>query len=572
MSTVDVAEVLWLLLAALGLNVVVGFGGQPMLGQGAFVAIGAYGTVLLAGRGDLPLGAAVLLSVVLAAALGWVVAFGSARLRGAHLALATWGLAWLVHSVLVAFPGTFGGSQGLVRPAPARLVSRFLGVEVTLTPTVHVVLAGLLCAAVLLATRSIARGPVGLDLAALRAGQAAAESLGLPAAALRRSTLAVAAALGAMSGAGTAVLLGLVAPSDVSPLLSVELLVAVLIAGTASTYGPVVGVAVLVALPHLADRVADVAGLEVERSRGVLTAALLLVVVASGARRRSGVARDRLPADAPAAPPRSDDTSLHEPGGVVLAVRDLRHAYGGVRVLDGIDLDLRAGEVHAVAGPNGSGKTTLLRLLAGALPVQAGQLRLGGDDVTALDQRGRVLRGVVRTFQATSLFPGLTVSDHLAVGSRSTERAGVAWRAALRTPSWQAAAASSGAERERLARAAGLTARRRTPAEQLSHGEQRVLQVVRAAATRPRVLLLDEPAAGMSPAELDRLAALVRDLAGNGVGVLLVEHDMRFVARVADRLTVLADGHVLSTGRPADVRRDAAVRAAYLGTAPEAPA
>ncbi len=578
MSAIDVAQALWLLLAALGLNVAVGLGGQPILGQGAFVAVGGFGTVLLADRADLPLGVAAAAAVIGAGLLGWLVAFGSSRLRGAHLALATWSLAWLVFAVLVAFPGMYGGSQGLVRRSPARLVSRFLGVEVTLTPAWHVAIAGALCLAVMAVTRSMVRGPVGLDLAALRAGAAAAESLGIPGAALRRSTLAFSAALGSLSGAGTAVLLGLVAPADVSPLLSVQLYVAVLVGGSASVLGPLFGVALLVALPGIADLVSGTADVSVERSRGVVTAALLVAVLAL----REPVVR-RLRAMLPERATRpgretSEDRARpatgspsteagRRPGETVLVARDLHHAYGELVVLDGVDVEVRAGEVLALVGPNGSGKTTTLRLLAGALPMQSGTVVIAGRDATGLDQRGRVRSGIVRTFQRTALFPGLSVIDHVRVGARTTECGGDAWRAVLRTPSWRAAARRSEAVIQDLLRRSGLGTRAVVASEELAHGEQRLLQVVRAAASGPRVVMLDEPAAGMSKDELGRLRDLVRDLAGNGVGVLLVEHDMRFVAAVADRMTVLAGGRVIASGRPDDVRRMAAVRAAYLGGA-----
>ncbi|HVE64110.1 MAG TPA: ATP-binding cassette domain-containing protein [Mycobacteriales bacterium] len=589
MSAVDVAQVLWLALAALGLNLAVGLAGQPILGQGAFVSVGGYGTVLLADRGDLPLGVAAAVAVVGAGVLGWLVAFGSSRLRGAYLALATWGLAWLVFAVLTAFPGLYGGSQGLVRRSPARLVSRFLGLEVTLTPVWHVVMAGALCLGVMALTRCILRGPVGLDLAALRAGPAAAESLGIDGAALRRNTLAAAAAIGALSGAGTAVLLGLIAPADVSPLLSVQLYVAVLVGGTASLWGPLVGVALLVALPSVADLLSGTAEFSVERSRGMVTAALLVAVLAlrEPVVRRVRAARpdvdvaDRGEGRPPAL---AEPDSSPDPGGraevsapsqqpaeaaAVLEARGLHHSYGELVVLAGVDLAVRAGEVHALVGPNGSGKTTTLRLLAGALAVQRGQVECAGRDVTGQGQRDRVRSGIVRTFQQTALFPGLSVLDHLRAGARGTERGGGVWRALLRTPSWQAAALRSDAVVKDLLGRSGLVACAPAQPEELTHGEQRLLQVVRAAAAQPLVVLLDEPAAGMSKEELHRLRDLVRDLAGNGMAVLLVEHDMRFVAAVADRMTVLAAGRVIATGRPDDVRRMSAVRAAYLGGTPE---
>ena len=573
MSAVAVAEALWLLLAALGLNLAVGYAGLPVVGQGAFVAVGGYGTALLADRAGWPLGLAVLGAVGVAAVLGWLVGFGAARLHGAHLALATWALAWLTYSSLIAFPSAFGGAQGLVRPVPARLVSQVLGLEIALTPVWHVAIASLLCLGVLAATRSIARGPVGLDLAALREGPRVAASLGIPAAARRRGALSAAAASGAVAGAGTTLLLGVTAPSDVSPLLSLQLFAAVLLGGTASVLGPVIGVAALVAMPRVADAVATTAGTSNERSRGVLTAALLVLALAL--RRPVDRLRPRRPSPSllPARRPTADAPPLAAPATVAaepgghrgLAARGVRHAYGAFTVLDGVDVDVRVGEIHALVGPNGSGKTTLLRVLAGAVRPAAGVVTVDGGDVTTAAERDRVRSGVVRTFQTTALLGGRTVGENVRAGARVTERSGVAWRALLRTPSWQQAAVHSSAAVAALLRTARLDHQADEPATAVDHGAQRVLQVTRAAATGARVLLLDEPAAGLSPAEVARLSALLRALAGNGVGILLVEHNMRLVSALADRVTVLAAGRVIASGSVDAVRRDPAVRAAYLG-------
>jgi ABC-type branched-subunit amino acid transport system ATPase component/ABC-type branched-subunit amino acid transport system permease subunit len=547
MNATDIARDLYLLLAALGLNLAVGYAGQPVLGQGAFVAVGAFGTLLLAAH--LPLGLAVLASVLGAAALGWLVDYGAARLRGAFLALGTWALAWLAVAVLAAFPGTFGGEQGLLRTAPSTLVSPSLGLSWRLTPRWHIAFAALLCLALVAATRALGRGPLGLDLAALRQGPDAAASVGVRGAALRRDMLALAAAVGALAGAGTAVLLGVAAPSGVAPLLSIQLFVAVLIGGTANPYGPVFGVALILLLPDQG------------RGRGLLTALLLVaaLVLRDPVRQRL----PRLPGLPRRERPREVAVSLTgppDPGTEVLTATDMRKAYGGLPALDGVDLTLRAGEVHALLGPNGSGKTTLLRALAGAVPADAGRVVVSGRDVSGLGQEDRVRAGVARTFQDTVLFPELTVREHVTVGARARVRSGV-WRALAGAPSarrdWVVARGLAGAELSDLPPDARPAA--------LAFGDQRILQVLRAAATGATVLLLDEPAAGMSAAETVRLAALLRDLAGNGRAVLLVEHNVRFVAAVADRVTVLAAGRVLAEGTPDEVRADPAVREAYLG-------
>lgn len=553
MTSVDLARDLWLLLAALGLNLSVGYAGQPVLGQGAFVAVGAYGTVLLAD--DLPLGVAALAAVVIAGVLGWLIDFGAARLRGAFLALGTWALAWLCVSVLRAFPDTFGGEQGLVRTTPARLVSPSLGLAWRLTPRWHVALAGGLCLLLILATRALGNSPVGLDLAALRQGPEAAASVGVRGPALRRNALAAAAAFGALSGAGTAVLLGVVAPSTVAPLLSIQLFVAVLVGGTANAYGPVLGVGLLLLLPT---------GFGTERGRGLLTAVVLVAALAlrEPVARRLAARREphpHLDQSLPAREPHVDG-----PGVVVLDAHGLVKHYGGVPALDGVDLALRAGEVHALLGPNGSGKTTLLRVLSGALPADSGAIALHGNDVTALDQVERVRAGVARTFQDTVLFPGLTVSEHVAVGARATERPG-AWRTLLNVPSERRERRAAAAFRELILAETGLTPRANARPAELPYGDQRLLQVARAAATGATALLLDEPAAGMSAAEVARLATLLRRLAGNGRAVLVVEHNVRFVSAVADRVTVLAAGRVVAQGSVDEVRADPAVRTAYLG-------
>ena len=547
MNAVDLARDLYLLLAALGLNLAVGFAGQPVLGQGAFVAVGAYGTLLLAAH--LPLGLAVLVAVVGAAALGWGVGFGAARLRGAFLALGTWALAWLAVALLAAFPATFGGAQGLVRATPATLVAPALGLTWRLTPAWHLAFAGLLCVALVVGTRALGRGPVGLDLAALRQGPEAAASVGVRGAALRRGALAAAAAVGALAGAGTALLLGVAAPSSVAPLLSIQLFVAVLIGGTANPYGPLVGVGLVLLLPDQG------------RARGLLTALLLVAALALrdpvAARlaglRRSRAARADDVADAPPVP-------RGEPGEEALRARGLRKRYGGLPALDGVDLTLRVGEVHALLGPNGSGKTTLLRVLAGAVPADDGVVGVLGRDVTALGQEDRVRAGVARTFQDTVLFPELTVAQNVTVGARAVARPGV-WRVLLGTPS---ARRERRLVRAQAAASAGDLDGAARPAE-LAYGDQRLLQVHRAAATNATVLLLDEPAAGMSAAETARLARVLRELAGNGRAVLVVEHNVRFVSAVADRVTVLAAGRVLAEGTPDEVRADPAVREAYLG-------
>jgi ABC-type branched-subunit amino acid transport system ATPase component len=430
---------------------------------------------------------------------------------------------------------------------------------------VHVVVAAVLCLTVVAVLVRLERGPGGLDLAALREGPALAASLGVPVAARRRAVLSATAALGALSGAGSTVLLGLVSPSDVSPLVSLQLFVAVLLGGTARWWGPVLGVAVLTALPPLADALATSGGVDPERSRGVLTAALLVAVLAL--RRRVGRAFAR-----PGPPPGQPGTAPDRPSSpwrpVLLSARHLQASYDGVVALDDAGIVLRGGEVHALIGPNGSGKSTLLKALAGEL--RTGEVEVAGVPHRAGCVQDRVRVGVVRTPQHTVVMPRLAADRQVAVGARGGVRPPFAvLRHLLATPG-----SRRSPQRRVVARAledVGLGHVLGADPQRLTAGDQRLLQVARAVATGAQVLLLDEPAAGMTADERARLGAVLRRLAGNGAAVLLVEHDMRLVGAVADRVTVLDAGRVLATGTPEQVRADPAVRRAYLGTGPAVP-
>jgi branched-chain amino acid transport system permease protein len=249
---------------------------------------------------------------------------------------------------------------------------------------------------------------------------------------------------------------------------------------------------------------------------------------------------------------------------VLLRARGLSAAYGAVVALDDAAIELRGGEVHALIGPNGSGKSTLLKALAGDLPV--GEVEVHGHAHVG-DVHDRVRAGVVRTPQHTVVMPRLTADRQVAVGARGgSPDSWAVLRHLLATPSSRLRAQAAVVRRAHAD--VGLEHVVGADPGRLTSGDQRLLQIARAVATGAQVLLLDEPAAGMTADERSRLTAVLRTLAGNGSAVLLVEHDMRLVGEVADEVTVLDQGRVLATGTPTEVRADPAVRRAYLGGAP----
>ncbi len=242
----------------------------------------------------------------------------------------------------------------------------------------------------------------------------------------------------------------------------------------------------------------------------------------------------------------------------LLQIRDLTKRFGGVLASDRISLEVPTSELHAIIGPNGAGKSTLIGQLAGEITPNAGSIVFAGRDVTALPPYRRSALGLARSFQITSLFHDFTVLDNVALAVQA--HAGHSfrfWRAArgeteLRTPA-----------RAALARV-GLESRADALCVNLSHGEHRQLELAMALATTPRLLLLDEPMAGMGPDESSRMVALLGELKREQT-ILLIEHDMDAVFKLADRITVLVDGRVIASGAPDDIRADADVRRAYLG-------
>ena len=244
----------------------------------------------------------------------------------------------------------------------------------------------------------------------------------------------------------------------------------------------------------------------------------------------------------------------------LLDVRKLNKRFGGVVATDHVDLQIARGEVHALIGPNGAGKTTLVAQLAGQLPSDSGSMHFDGADITHMATHQRARRGLVRSFQITRLFKSLSVKDNVALALQAASgRTFSAWRPARKDADLNGRAM---AILERL----GLVGKHNWGIGQLSHGEQRALEVGMALAGKPRLVLLDEPLAGMGLQESEAMTQLIDSLR-HDYSVLLIEHDVEAVFRLADTVSVLVNGRIVASGKPADVRANPAVTAAYLGTA-----
>ncbi|TMH81451.1 MAG: ABC transporter ATP-binding protein [Betaproteobacteria bacterium] len=242
----------------------------------------------------------------------------------------------------------------------------------------------------------------------------------------------------------------------------------------------------------------------------------------------------------------------------LLEVRGLRKSFGALLASDDVDLEILEGETHAIIGPNGAGKTTLISQLAGNLLPDRGRVRFAGEDITALSAPARARRGFARSFQITSIYPDFTALENVMLAVQAHAGSSFRfWRPAREEASLRSPASA-------ILEEVGLSGRGDVLAANLAHGEQRALEIATALATRPRLLLLDEPVAGMGVEETQRMIALLSSLKG-GKTLILVEHDMDAVFSLADRISVLVYGRIIATGRPEEIRANSEVRRAYLG-------
>ncbi|TAK82370.1 MAG: ABC transporter ATP-binding protein [Betaproteobacteria bacterium] len=251
-------------------------------------------------------------------------------------------------------------------------------------------------------------------------------------------------------------------------------------------------------------------------------------------------------------------------GAVLLEVRSLTKRFGGLTAVSRLDFDLREGEILGIIGPNGAGKSTTFNLIAGACAADAGEIRFAGQSVLGLPPHRIAARGIMRTFQHNRPFGGMPVLENVLVGAHTRFRSSL----------WRLVAGGGTAEEERQRRRAeelvdfvGLGGLHGADVGTLSFGQGRLLEIARGLAGEPRLMLFDEPAAGLTPGELERLAEIVRGIAARGIAVLLIEHDMRFLLPLAQRVVVLNFGAKIAEGTPQEVRRHPAVMEAYLGDA-----
>jgi ABC-type branched-subunit amino acid transport system ATPase component/ABC-type branched-subunit amino acid transport system permease subunit len=547
-------------LVALGVVLLTGVGGLTSFGQAAFVGIGAYATAwLTTAQGASPwLGLlfALVLTGIVAALLGAI----TLRLGGHFLPLGTiaWGL-----SIFFLFGNleTLGRNNGISDVPPITIG------PISLAPNnaVYYLIWGVLAATTILIA-NLLDSREGRAIRSLRGGVLMVESLGISVFRIRLLIFVIAALLAGLSGWLYAHMSRYVSPAPFDLRMGIQYLFMAILGGSGHILGAVVGAGLVTLLqnglqdllPHLAEN-----GQQLE----VIVFAVIYVLVLQFA--RGGVMplvlrylpKPVRPAPAAAEPlPRR---AMPEAGATLLAVQDLRKRFGGLVAVSGVGFEVKAGEIVGLIGPNGAGKSTMFNLITGALKSDEGTVVFRGQDITRAGQRRIARAGIARTFQHVKLRPSMTLIDNVLLGTYVRTRSGFL-AGALRLD--RAEEARARAEALAQLKRVGLGDLANSQAGNLPLGRQRILEVARALAADPALIILDEPAAGLSRPEKLALADLLRGLRQEGVTVLLVEHDVEFVMGLVDRIVVMDFGSKLVEGLPAAVRADPRVQEAYLGS------
>ncbi|MES2010001.1 MAG: ATP-binding cassette domain-containing protein [Pseudomonadota bacterium] len=546
-----IAGVAMLAICGVGLNLLLGLTGQISFGHVAFYAIGAYTVAILTGQAGWSFWAAWPVGALIACVTGALLALPALRVKGPGLAMVTIAFGFIVEHGAVEWRALTGGQNGLMGIAQPSLP----GVDGGERALALIALAVLAIA--LAAYARISRGAWGAAMRAVRDSETAAASIGIDPLVVKTVGFAFSAALAGLAGGLFAPLQGMVTPGMFSFLQSILFVLVVMIGGAGTVAGPVLGAVVVGVLPELLS--------SLENLRLLFFGGLLLLVlwVAPGgiagvagqlwqrARAQQRASGEEANASLPALP------AARRRG---LAAQGLSMVFGGVRAVDDLSFDLPAGAVTSLIGPNGAGKSTVLNLLSGYYRPRAGGRSLGQAALPARGACHSARNGIARTYQTSQLFAGMSAADNVAIALRRGRLGALLGIAGFTAPAVRQQALD-------LLAACGYAGDPHACAADLAHVDRRLVEIARALATRPAVLLLDEPAAGLSREDKARLGALLRRIADSGIAVGLVEHDMSLVMDVSDGIVVIDAGQHLAAGTPAAIRSDPHVRRAYLGEA-----
>ncbi len=565
-------------IACLGLNIVLGYAGQLSLAQAAFWGVGAYTSAILTTQLGLPVWVGMFAAFFVAAFFGILLGIPTLKLSGHYLAMATIGFGIILQLILVNEIWLTNGSDGITKiPSP------WLGPFELKSPGDFFYVAAVALVLFTWGAIHLKNSRVGRALMAIRENEMAAGTAGVDTTYYKIVAFSLSAGYAGFGGWLFAHSCShYISPDTFSLEHSIIMLVMAVLGGNGSAIGSIVGAVLLTLLPEVLRFLRD--------SYMMVYAAGIVVIMIfmpsgiaglvknmpvslrlrtwwnSGSEAGRQIAAAAISQDGDQGPHHSfKPGDCSGSGEVLLTVKALAKHFGGLKAVDGVDMEVRRGEIQALIGPNGSGKTTILNVLSGLYVPSAGEIILEGKAIGGQKPHVITSLGIARTFQNIRLFGELTVLENLLIGQHSQSVAGLT-ASIFRPPRQKAEEARMRAKAMELLAFVGLSGKEFTKSNSLPYGQQRLLELARALASDPKLLLLDEPAAGLNAAETAVLVDLLFQICKLGITILLVEHDMSLVMNVSDHITVLNFGRKIAEGPAEVVEQNPEVIDAYLGT------
>jgi branched-chain amino acid transport system permease protein len=562
--------------ACLGLNIVLGYAGQLSLAQAAFWGVGAYTSAILTTQLGIPVWTGMIAAFFIAAFFGVLIGIPTLKLSGHYLAMATIGFGIILQLILVNAIWLTNGSDGI-----PKIPSPWIGSHELKAPGEFFYLAALSLILFTWGAIHLKDSRVGRAFMAIRENEMAAGTAGVDTTYYKIMAFSLSAGYAGFGGWLFAHSCShYISPDTFSFEHSVIMLVMAVLGGNGSAIGSIVGAILLTLLPEVLRFLKD--SYMMVYAAGIV---LIMIFMPSGiaglvknlpvsarlrewwkdgstAARQVAAAASTL--ESPDAAPPATFSNCSGSDEVLLTVKGLAKYFGGLRAVDGVDMEIRRGKIHALIGPNGSGKTTILNMLSGLYVPTAGEILLEGKAIGGQKSHHITSQGMARTFQNIRLFRELSVLENVLIGQHSHTRSGLL-TSVLHLPSQKAEEAGMRKKALEMLAFVGLKGKELATANSLPYGQQRLLELARALASDPKLLLLDEPAAGLNAAETEALVELLFQICDRGITILLVEHDMSLVMNVSDHITVLNFGKKIAEGSTEEVEHNQEVIDAYLG-------
>ncbi len=565
-------------IACLGLNIVLGYTGQLSLAQAAFWGVGAYTSAILTTHLGLPVWLGMFAAFFVAALCGVLLGIPTLKLSGHYLAMATIGFGIILQLILVNEIWLTNGSDGITKiPSP------WIGSFELKDPGTFFYVAAISLILLTWGAIHLKDSRVGRAFMAIRENEMAAGTTGVDTTYYKIMAFALSAGYAGFGGWLFAHSCShYISPDTFSFEQSVIMLVMTVLGGSGSVIGAIMGATLLTMLPEVLRFLKD--SYMMFYAAGIVAIMIFMPSGIAGLVKNLPVSlrsRTWWNADSTAAlqvaastpPLKNAEAGLRSfkiadcsgSGEVLLTVKGLAKHFGGLKAVDGVDMEVRRGEIQALIGPNGSGKTTILNMLSGLYIPTAGEISLGGAAIAGKKSHIITSLGMARTFQNIRLFGELTVLENVLIGRHCHSQAGL-FTSILHLPSQRAEEAGIRAKALTILEFVGLKGKEFAQANSLPYGQQRLLELARALASEPQLLLLDEPAAGLNAAETEVLVDLLFQICTRGITILLVEHDMNLVMNVSDHITVLNFGRKIAEGSAEEIEKNQEVIDAYLGT------